>query len=112
MKKRVSKAFNKPENFLKHADKDHDSVLDFPTENTEGYILDAIETYEALTKEAVPLFSTFKLWMYIHTPQVFKADRLAAFNEAIKTIGVDVSQFTRAELFKHVLPHFTSLGAS
>ena len=45
LKRRVRKVFNKPANFLKHADKDQTDVLDFPPEITEVFILDAIETY-------------------------------------------------------------------
>jgi len=109
LKQRVRQTLKKPENFLKHADHDQNNVLDFPPEITEGFILDAVEAYEFITKEKVPLFSTFKLWMCIHKPQIFKKEFLEQFNRAIAPADVELSKLTRPQFYNISLPSFTKL---
>ncbi len=109
---RVRKAVNRPENYLKHADNDPDDLLDFNPEASEGFILDAITTYEALTKDAVPLFLTFKMWIFVQQPQVIKDEFRDAFTKIINDSPVDVTRFKRTEFFKTFLPCFEIFVAS
>ncbi len=56
---------NEAQNFFKHADRDHEDVLEFRPEATELFLLDACERYFALTGESVPSFSVFRAWFMI-----------------------------------------------
>src|ERR1017187_200294 len=58
----VRRKVNEAQNFFKHADRDHEEVLDFRPEATEIFLLDACERYFALTGEGIPSFDVFRAW--------------------------------------------------
>jgi hypothetical protein len=59
------KKLNEAQNFFKHADRDHDGVLDFRPEATELILLDACERYFALTGESLPSLRVFRAWFMV-----------------------------------------------
>ena len=58
-------SLNEAENFFKHADKDHDQLLDFNPRQTELLLLDACEKYHVMTGERSPLFLVYRMWAYL-----------------------------------------------
>lgn len=50
------------ENFFKHADKDHDEIINFNPLSSEFVIFDSILIYFALTNGSTPLMNTFYFW--------------------------------------------------
>lgn len=69
--KRLRDKLNEAENFFKHADRDHDAVLEFHPAATEFLILDACSKYVELSGEFPPLFQIFNGWMMITHEEMF-----------------------------------------
>jgi hypothetical protein len=78
-RKKTAKAISRCENFFKHADRDPDELLNFDPEVTLYYLLDAVVTYEALTKEQVPIFGVLKSWAFIQYPEAMEEKSRNAF---------------------------------
>ena len=66
--KEVRAIINKAENFFKHADRDHDSTIEFNPAQSEFYILEACSVYAKLSGEFPPLFKLYQSW-FIATHQ-------------------------------------------
>lgn len=99
-RKKVAKALVKAENFLKHADKDPQQVLDFNPEATEILLLDAVITYEIFTGKVVPLLSTFKLWMFLNRPEFMEKEVMDKVLKQNPSIAADTTLFSKQEFFK------------
>jgi len=98
------------ENFFKHAERDPGALLDFNPAATEIFMLDAVITYERLTQEVVPMFSTFKAWMFIQQPQLLnEADRKKLVQQLRET-GAETNQASKAEFFRQYLQVLLKLG--
>jgi len=66
----VRDVLRSPANFLKHADRDSNQVLHFPTLATEMVLLDAYVMYTKLTDEKFHLGTIFQVWFYINYPEI------------------------------------------
>jgi len=77
---------NRPQNFLKHADRDPEEVLERIPEASEGVLMDCLFMYQRLTgrqlREGIP----FTVWYSVAYPQVLKpgpfADSIAVAKSA------------------------------
>lgn len=67
----VRAKINEAENFFKHADRDHESTLDFNPEQSDLMILDACSMYYRLTGEWPPLFKAYQTWFVINHQDMF-----------------------------------------
>ncbi len=70
MQKKYLYVINEAENFFKHAAKDSDKLLEFNPEQTEFLLLDAVEMYTQLTKEAPEDMSIYRMWFFIKHPEI------------------------------------------
>lgn len=70
-KKMFRDKLNEAQNFFKHADRDHNSTLDFNPDSTELIAMDACSKYSELTGELPPLFQIFNGWMMITHQDIF-----------------------------------------
>jgi hypothetical protein len=64
-------ALNYPQNYLKHADRDPDAILEFNTELPHFFIVDAIQLYKQLTRG--PLFlegALYLIWFAAKYPEL------------------------------------------
>jgi hypothetical protein len=61
----------RPQNFLKHADRDPEAVLEFSPRVTEMMLLEAVMEYTRLTGESPPLFEAYAKWVGVHEPDWF-----------------------------------------
>jgi hypothetical protein len=61
---------NRPENFLKHADKDPDGTYDLDRRWTESLMWDASRKYCELAGECRPLKVIFILWFVVNHPDL------------------------------------------
>ncbi len=61
---------NRPENFLKHADKDPDGVDELEPKWTEVLLWEASRKYCEITGEQDKLMITFVLWFVAHQPEL------------------------------------------
>ena len=104
--KTVHDLLNAPENFFKHADKDPEATLELRVGLTDLYMLDAVETYQALTGELVAVFGVFKAW-FMH--EAGKAYVLPAAQEAVRKRAARAFPHTRHEFFVEALPMVESL---
>jgi hypothetical protein len=105
-RKAVTSALNAPENFFKHADNDPDGTYTLRTGLTELFMLDAVETYQALTGELFAPFGVFKAW-FMH--EAGKQYVLPQQQEVLRQRAVKVFPHTRHEFFIEVLPMALSL---
>jgi hypothetical protein len=91
-------------NFFKHAEHDHDEVLEFLPSQTEILLLDACLKFHDLTNEIVPTLAAYQTWFwlgpgaeFVDTTQELKVERFRAifkgrsrvsfFNEVIPMLG-------------------------
>src|SRR5271156_4459871 len=58
----MRRKLNEPENFFKHADRDHGETIEFNPDASEFMILDAARGYSGITGEWTPLFRVFYWW--------------------------------------------------
>lgn len=99
-KKNLEKKINEAKNFFKHAEKDHETALDFRPEVNDFILLDACEKYIELTSEKTSYFIIFRAWFAYKHPDtlVFRHED----NEHIKKV---MSSFAgnKAEYFSTML---------
>lgn len=69
-RKQMLDFFRRPQNFLKHADKDPDDVLEYHPEVVEYYILFACNSYLELTGETTPEIRGFMIWFSLVHPDI------------------------------------------
>ena len=106
----VRQRLNEAQNFFKHADRDHEGVLDFRPEATELFLLDACERYFVLTGEAVPSFDVFRAWFMIGGAGVNLV--LPAEQERVRRLGrQSFPNPQRQSFFNEVLPMASQLRA-
>jgi hypothetical protein len=99
---------NEAENFFKHADRDHNTSLDFNPEMSELLIIDACAQYKKLTGEEPPLFVVYRVWFTVNHPDVF------IFPEELKkAMGINapsVVAMGRARYFSTALPVMSQIA--
>jgi hypothetical protein len=71
MQKEFHDLLHAAENFFKHADRDHDAVLDFMPKQSELMIYDACSKYYELTGEQPPLFQVYRAWFMVTHRELF-----------------------------------------
>ena len=108
--KRLRTLVSRYENFFKHANSDPGAVLDFNPEATEIFMLDAVLTYEGLTREAAPILSTFKAWMFIRQPQLMNEVDREKLVQKLNQTGINLTQVSKAEFFAQYLQVLLRLG--
>lgn len=68
--KEFTDILNEARNFFKHADRDHTDTLDFNPESTDLVIWDCVRLYNQMTKEVIPIFRTFEMWIEAQRPHL------------------------------------------
>lgn len=68
----VRELINRAENFFKHADRDHDSKIEFNPAQSEFLILEACSVYARLSGEFPPLFKLYQSWFIANHQDCFK----------------------------------------
>lgn len=106
-KKTLRKKFNEAENFFKHARRDHETALDFNTEQTEFLIYDACSQYYELTGEYPPLFHIYQVWFMANKPNLFDFSEEQA--KLINRNANSVVSMGRQEYFNTILPVILSV---
>ena len=61
----AKRRLNEAANFFKHADRDHDQVLEFRPGLSELMMFDAIRKYRELTGELIPILGVYEAWFWI-----------------------------------------------
>lgn len=89
------------QNFLKHADRDPDRVLDFPVDASEPLLFDACLTFRRLTGEVRPWLQAFVIWVWLGNPELLVAppdsmEKVRRFGETFRPLG-------RTEFFRRML---------
>jgi hypothetical protein len=74
----VTKMVDDAKNFLKHADRDPESVLSFNTDWTDFLLYDAIAMHVRLARELTRENIIFLLWVTAKYPKVLLLEKLAA----------------------------------
>jgi hypothetical protein len=96
----MRKKLNEPENFFKHADRDHAETIEVNPAASEFMILDAVRGYSGITGEWTPLFRVFYWWVIAANESIIKAEwkeKLAGPARAARSIG-------RTKFFEMMLP--------
>lgn len=77
-RKEVMKIFKKPYNFMKHADKDPDGIIEFNPTVNRITIWDCVDMYNHLTGEMTGLMQSYRGWFYASNPNFLlnKEDQL------------------------------------
>lgn len=102
------KHINEAENFLKHADRDPDGLLELSPQWTEVLLLDASMRYCVLTDEQPAALQLFINWFVVRHPNVFReSPEIAAL---LKKIDLRALPEDRREYFKAFLPYVLGLG--
>jgi hypothetical protein len=70
-RKKYQRAFNLPQNYFKHADKDPNLKMLFRYNLTPFYIFDAIVLYVALDKSITHEMKIFCMWFQLRFPDLF-----------------------------------------
>lgn len=83
-------ALSKTENFLKHADRDPDDVLEFDPETTAFHIFEAVAIAQGLLKWDARERLAFESWFVNAHPNVFKADYASQVLALAKRAGADL----------------------
>jgi hypothetical protein len=96
----MRKKLNEPENFFKHADRDHAATIEFNSDASEFMIWDAVRGYFEITGEWTPLFQVFTGWFISVNEKIIKAEwkeTYAGSARAARNIG-------RTKFFEMMLP--------
>jgi hypothetical protein len=86
----MRRKLNEPENFFKHADRDHAETIEFNPDASEFMILDAVRGYSRITGEWTPLFRVFYGWVIAANESIIKAEwkeKFAGPARAARSIG-------------------------
>jgi len=82
----VKNKINEAENFFKHADRDHDSTIDFNPDASEMLILETCTTYYKLSGESPPLFKLIEAWIIANNQDLY------TFPEEIEEMMLEASR--------------------
>lgn len=99
---RIRKKLNEAENFFKHADRDHQAVIDFNPELSEMLVLEACSAYYKLSGEFPPLFKLFQSWFIANHQDLFNFPDEQA--KVIAMAGQNVIKLGREGYFNKLLP--------
>ncbi len=99
---------NEAENFLKHADRDHDNSLDFYPDQSELLMFDACLAYWKLTGEEPPLFKLYRYWYMANNQDFFILSEEYA-NLLARAAEMDIVKMGREVYFNTILPLLTGI---
>ncbi len=105
-RKRCINKWNEAENFLKHADKDPNKLLEFITEQTEFLLWDSCFMYQNITNEHTPLILIYRMWFCTKNPDIFNDDYRKAILKSTINLKLD---FNNRRQFLEYLPEATKL---
>ena len=99
---------NKAENFFKHADKDHEEILEFNPNLSEYLMWEACAIYVELTSESPPLFKLYHSWFIAHHQNLFilKEDEKIA----LALGSEEILQTGKEQFLNMVLPILTKIN--
>ena len=102
-KRRLSEAAN----FFKHADRDHEDVLEFSEGPTELLLYDAVRKYRELTGETVPSLGVYEAWFWLGPGAglVVGPER----KKVLENLRQSFPNATRASFFAEALPLVSSI---
>jgi hypothetical protein len=106
--KEVWALINKAENFFKHADRDHDSTIEFNPDQTEYLILEACSIYYKLSGEFPVLFKLYQNWFIANNQNVFKLPE--EHKRMISMGSQDVINLGREGYFNLALPIMSKIS--
>ena len=66
-------AMNRPRNFLKHADRDPDGILEFREQSVPFVLLDCVDMYGRYARKQTHATALFFSWFYLNYPDLLKA---------------------------------------
>jgi hypothetical protein len=101
-KQSVIRKINEAENFFKHADRDHETTLDFNPEASEFLLVEACGQYQKLTGELPPLILIYRTWFMANHPDFFNFPEESRRN--LRASGPSIVQMGRALYFSEALP--------
>jgi hypothetical protein len=106
--KEVREIINRAENFFKHADRDHDSTLEFNAALSEFFIIEACSVYAKLSGEFPPLFELYLTWFIANHQRWFN---FPEEGRRIISMGApEIISLGRAGYFNLVLPRVSKLN--
>jgi hypothetical protein len=93
MKAEWFQIINAPFNFLKHADRDADRVLEFKPAVTPFFIMDSVQIYEQITGTRPTEFNIFLLWFGLKFPHLVEQGPLKLIIDQGRQAGMDPNDF-------------------
>ena len=104
----AKRRINEAANFFKHADRDHDEVLEFSEGQTELLLYDAVQKYRELTGETVPVLGVYNAWFWLGPGAEFIVD--AERQRILERLQKLFPNSTRASFFAAALPLVSSVN--
>ena len=98
-RKEFIKRLTDSENFLKHADRDPESILELKPGITPFMMMDAVQTYESQTGEVSPIMKTFRLWMVIQHPQAIREEYRVEWMQRLQLATSQLGKMGKQEFF-------------
>ena len=92
------KKFHETTNFLKHAERDPDSVHEFYPEQTEMLLFVATQQYQKLTREWSPEIRLFLIWFAMHNPKICNMP------QEVTSFGLDMYSNDRNKFWRELMP--------
>ena len=105
----AKRKLNEAANFFKHADKDHDEVIEFSQSLTELLLYDAVRKYQELTGEIVPILGVYDAWYCIGPGAGLVVD--TERQRMLEDIRRAFPNATRGSFFREVLPMIAAIVA-
>jgi hypothetical protein len=98
----AKRKLNEATNFFKHANRDHDEVLEFSQSPTELLLYDAVRKYRELTGELLPILGVYEAWYWIGPGAGLVVD--TERQPMLKEIRQAFPNATRVSFFREALP--------
>lgn len=109
MRDEFRKAMQEAENFFKHAERDHDAVLNFRPRQSEIFLWEACTKYWELAGEQPPLLALYRGWFMATRPEVFDVPEK---ERQLQHTAAGVTKNGRGAFFKEMLPLYMEQGSS
>ncbi len=94
-RKKYIDTINKPDNFIKHADRDAEEILKFVPLHTEILLIDSCSMYQILTSELTPYIMSYRMWFFTNYPDTISNDNVKSevinFVVEVKKLKLDPS---------------------
>ncbi len=108
--KKWFEALNEAQNYFKHADRDHQKVIQFEPRTTELTLFDSVDTYARISGEHTSLMKIFMGWFVIRHKEFFKKDAPVTFKDAMSGIADGYGEADRLRYFNDFLPVIMRAG--